>query len=67
MSFVYNKLHTSVVILSSLQRLQANAEQLDNAKEKRVKSDNSSERRVQGDGKHSNCDLEREDECGICL
>ncbi|XP_023546493.1 E3 ubiquitin-protein ligase CHFR-like [Cucurbita pepo subsp. pepo] len=55
------------IILPSLQRLQASAEELDNAKAKHVKSDNSNERRVEGDGKHSNGDLEREDECGICL
>ncbi|XP_022962108.1 uncharacterized protein LOC111462660 isoform X2 [Cucurbita moschata] len=55
------------IILPSLQRLQASAEELDNAKAKHVKSDNSSERRVEGDGKQSNGDLEREDECGICL
>ncbi|XP_022996708.1 uncharacterized protein LOC111491874 [Cucurbita maxima] len=55
------------IILPSLQRLQASAEELDNAKAKHVKSDNSSERRVEGDGKHWNGDLEREDECGICL
>ncbi|KAG7020116.1 RING finger protein-like protein [Cucurbita argyrosperma subsp. argyrosperma] len=47
------------VILPSLQRLQANARELDNAKEKRVG--------VEGDGKLSNGDVEREEECGICL
>lgn len=65
--WVFDKLPTSAVILPSLQRLQANAEELDNAKEKRLTIDNSSERGIQGDGKLSNGDIEREDECGICL
>jgi hypothetical protein len=55
------------VISPSLQRLHSNLEELED-----VKGDNSGmeslcKNKVEGDNKLANIDLEREDECGICL
>ncbi|KAJ7945494.1 RING finger protein [Quillaja saponaria] len=55
------------VILPSLQRLHGSLEELEFAKEGHSRIGSSGKKRVEGDGKLTNVDLEREDECGICL
>lgn len=55
------------VILPSLQRLHGNLEELEDVKEWRSGIESLSKKRVEGDNRLANLDLEREDECGICL
>ncbi|KAF8390573.1 hypothetical protein HHK36_025100 [Tetracentron sinense] len=55
------------VILPSLQRLHGDSAELYNAKEGGCGKDTFSRKRVEERGKLSNVDLEREDECGICM
>ncbi|KAI4336636.1 hypothetical protein L6164_015136 [Bauhinia variegata] len=54
------------VILPSLQRLNSSLEKLEISKEGQS-SIECPVKRIEGDGRFSNVDLEREDECGICL
>ncbi|KAI4315976.1 hypothetical protein L6164_023997 [Bauhinia variegata] len=54
------------VILPSLQRLNSSLEKLEISKEGQS-SIEGPVKRIEGDGRFSNVDLEREDECGICL
>ncbi|KAI4323882.1 hypothetical protein L6164_023456 [Bauhinia variegata] len=54
------------VILPSLQWLNSSLEKLEISKEGQS-SVEGPVKRIEGDGRFSNADLEREDECGICL
>ena len=68
--FVYvKKFRTLAVILPSLQRLHDSFEKLEISKEglSSIESSSSGKKIVVGDGRLANVDLEREDECGICL
>ncbi|KAK4597781.1 E3 ubiquitin-protein ligase AIRP2 isoform X1 [Quercus suber] len=55
------------VILPSLQRLHGSLEDFDVTKEGNLRMEISCKKRLEGDGRLTNVDLEREDECGICL
>ncbi|XP_041012920.1 E3 ubiquitin-protein ligase AIRP2-like isoform X1 [Juglans microcarpa x Juglans regia] len=55
------------VILPSLRRLHGSLEELKVTKEGNLGIETSGKKRVEGDGRLANVDLEREDECGICL
>ncbi|XP_062157867.1 E3 ubiquitin-protein ligase AIRP2-like isoform X1 [Alnus glutinosa] len=55
------------VILPSLQRLHGSLEELKSAKEWNQGMESSGRNSLEGDGRLVNVDLEREDECGICL
>lgn len=56
------------IILPSLQRLHSNLVELDSStKELGHDMENYGKKRLEGDGKFAHFDLEREDECGICL
>ncbi|KAF9677844.1 hypothetical protein SADUNF_Sadunf08G0150000 [Salix dunnii] len=55
------------VISPSLQRLQGNLEELEDVKGENSGMESLGKKKVQGDNKLVNIDLEREDECGICL
>ncbi|KDP26729.1 hypothetical protein JCGZ_17887 [Jatropha curcas] len=55
------------VILPSLQRLHSNLEELDDVKEWYMEMESLEKNSVEGDIRLSNFDIEREDECGICL
>ncbi|XP_031401999.1 E3 ubiquitin-protein ligase AIRP2-like isoform X2 [Punica granatum] len=58
------------VILPSLQRLQGNLDQEmdeDNSGGKHLSLEPSGKKKLEGDFRLSNIDLDREDECGICL
>jgi len=55
------------VILPSLQRLHGSLEESKAAKEWNQGMESSGRNRLEGDGKLVNVNLEREDECGICL
>ncbi|KAF3973171.1 hypothetical protein ACB098_03G131200 [Castanea mollissima] len=55
------------VILPSLQRLHGSLEDFDVTKEGNLRMEMSCKKRLEGDGRLTNVDLEREDECGICL
>lgn len=60
---------TLAVILPSLERLLGSLEKLDICKKSHSSIDGISygKKMMEGDGKLINIDLEREDECGICL
>ncbi|GMY26410.1 RING-H2 finger protein ATL47-like isoform X1 [Fagus crenata] len=55
------------VILPSLQRLHGSLDDLDLTKEKNLRGESFCKKRLEGDGRLANVDLDREDECGICL
>ncbi|KAK6930900.1 Zinc finger, RING-type [Dillenia turbinata] len=55
------------IILPSLRRLHSNSMELDYFGEESSGVELCAEKKAEGDGKLSNVDLEREDECGICL
>jgi len=55
------------VILPSLQRLHGSLEESKAAKEWNQGMESSGRNRLEGDGRLVNVNLEREDECGICL
>ncbi|XP_034920927.1 E3 ubiquitin-protein ligase AIRP2 isoform X1 [Populus alba] len=55
------------VISPSLQRLHSNLEELEDVKGENSGMENLGKNKVEGDNKLANIDLEREDECGICL
>ncbi|KAF8018532.1 hypothetical protein BT93_H3419 [Corymbia citriodora subsp. variegata] len=55
------------VILPSLRRLHGDMEELDDVKGKHLAMESVGKKKVEGDFRFANVDLEREDECGICL
>ncbi|KAJ6890234.1 E3 ubiquitin-protein ligase AIRP2 [Populus alba x Populus x berolinensis] len=55
------------VILPSLQRLNSNLEELGDVKGENYAMESLGKKKVEGDTRLANIDLEREDECGICL
>ncbi|KAF2301759.1 hypothetical protein P3X46_017617 [Hevea brasiliensis] len=55
------------VILPSLQRLHSNLEELEDVKEGHLGMESLGKKRVERDIRLANVDIEREDECGICL
>lgn len=63
------KYRTLAVILPSLERLHGSLEKLNICKKGHSSIDGSSfgKKMIEGDEKLINIDLEREDECGICL
>lgn len=61
------KIQIAAVILPSLQRLHGSLEDFDVTNEGNLRMEISCKKRLEGDGRLTNVDLEREDECGICL
>ncbi|XP_034689406.1 E3 ubiquitin-protein ligase AIRP2 isoform X2 [Vitis riparia] len=55
------------VILPSLQRIHGNIMELDNDEDGHPEIETYGKKRTEEDGRLSNMDLKREDECGICL
>ncbi|XP_075636881.1 E3 ubiquitin-protein ligase AIRP2-like [Castanea sativa] len=55
------------VILPSLQQLHGSLEDFDVTEEGNLRMEMSCKKRLEGDGRLTNVNLEREDECGICL
>jgi hypothetical protein len=68
--YVIGKLELSAVILPSLQRLHGSFDdKLETCEDGNTCLEGSScgNKVIEGDGKLTNIDLQREDECGICL
>jgi hypothetical protein len=55
------------VILPYLQRLNSNLEEMGDVKGENYGMESLVKKKVEGDNRLANIDLEREDECGICL
>ena len=55
--------HTRIQIWS----LTVSLDNLDLTKEKNLRAESFCKKRLEGDGRLANFDLDREDECGICL
>ncbi|KAH7515607.1 hypothetical protein FEM48_Zijuj10G0044400 [Ziziphus jujuba var. spinosa] len=61
------KTELTAIILPSLERLHGDFEKLDDAKEGHSSIESSGKKMIMGEGGLANVDMEREDECGICL
>jgi len=55
------------VILPYLQRLNSNLEEMGDVKGENYGMESLGRKKVEGENRLANIDLEREDECGICL
>lgn len=67
MYFHFNDYQISAVILPSLRRIHGNIMELDNDEYCNPEIEMCEKKRTEENGRHSNMDLKREDECGICL
>lgn len=67
MCFHFNENQIAAVILPSLQRIHGNIMELDNDEDGHPEIEMYGKKRTEEDGRLSNMDLKREDECGICL